>query len=207
MVPDDDQPVRSQIEFVHARERIKVLLDDTRSSILRSIRSGIVEEDSSVRRSLTVPEVARKLGESASKIYHHVDQLVEHGFLRIAHEERKKRSTVTYYERTADAFVIMSGEESIDLELNRDEEFISVLDKILNLDMSPDDRRDAAKLLVEYRKHTRDALEFVSRKTRREIPLEQIESVLNFLAQIHRGSHEDGIEITKRLHRVLLDLK
>ncbi len=195
---------KQQIEFVHNRERIKVLMDDTRSNILRAIRGGLAEEDGHVRRCLSVPEIARKLGESASKIYHHVDLLVEHQFLRIAREERKKRSTITFYERAADAFVIMAGEEFLVVELDRHEEFVSTLDNILGLDLTPDESKHGALLIARYLKNTRDALEHVTKHVKKEIPLEHIESVLQFLATLYSHSSFEGIEITTELRSLFL---
>ena len=76
-------------------------MDKTRREILAVLKKGIELEDETISYELSVPQIAEVIGATPQKIYHHIDVLEENNFIRIAKEERRKRSTVTFYERTA----------------------------------------------------------------------------------------------------------
>jgi len=71
-----------RVKVVSDPERIKILVDPMRRRILRTMKEGIENEEGIIRKEMTVPEIARKLGVSAPKCYHHLDLLVEHGFVK-----------------------------------------------------------------------------------------------------------------------------
>ena len=120
MSPDDkirsEERADRSVKVVSDPEKIKILVDPMRRKILQTMREGIENDDGTVRKEITVPEIARKLGVSAPKCYHHLDLLLENGFVRVAKEEKKKRTSITYYERTAPAFVLASTIDEIERE-------------------------------------------------------------------------------------------
>ncbi len=149
------------IQIVTDAERIKILMDKTRLKILHLLREGI-PEGGKRRHELTVRELAELLGISTPQsLYHHVDLLVEHGFLYPAREVKKKRSRITYYARTSPVFLIVNsvGEipeydegigqfarmfvESLDIELTPEE-----MDRLVNLIVKYDQRE--AQVLARY---------------------------------------------------------
>ncbi|MHA1213649.1 MAG: ArsR/SmtB family transcription factor [Candidatus Heimdallarchaeota archaeon] len=115
----DKNDTSSIVTIVSKPERIKILVDPMRRKILRTMREGLENDDGTIRKEMTVPEIARKLGVSAPKCYHHLDLLVDHGFVRVAKEEKKKRTSITYYERTAPAFVLASSIDEVERENRR----------------------------------------------------------------------------------------
>ncbi|MHA1245294.1 MAG: ArsR/SmtB family transcription factor, partial [Candidatus Heimdallarchaeota archaeon] len=84
------------VKVVSDPEKIKILVDPMRRKILRTMREGLENDDGTIRKEMTVPEIARKLGVTAPKCYHHLDLLVENGFVRVAREEKKTRTSITY---------------------------------------------------------------------------------------------------------------
>jgi DNA-binding transcriptional ArsR family regulator len=144
-------------EIVSDPKRIKALIDENRLGILRALREGILEEDGTIRYEMTVPEIADRLKKKAPNLYHHADVLVEHGFLEVARQEQKKRSSITYYRRTKAVFVISSEPDG---EIPHD-----VYDKPLmaalahSFDLTPENKEQLEKLMHEYRIHRNKALE------------------------------------------------
>lgn len=70
-------------------EQIKVLSHPLRLRILESLS----------RKPMTTMQVAEKLGEKPTSLYHHVDLLEEAGFIELVNT-RKKRGTIEKYYRT-----------------------------------------------------------------------------------------------------------
>ncbi|MHA1213005.1 MAG: hypothetical protein ACTSSH_11135, partial [Candidatus Heimdallarchaeota archaeon] len=58
----DASDTGSIVTIVSNPEKIKILVDPMRRKILRTMREGLENEDGTIRKEMTVPEIARKLG-------------------------------------------------------------------------------------------------------------------------------------------------
>lgn len=171
------------VKVVSDPEKIKILVDPMRRKILRTMREGIENEDGTIRKEITVPEIARKLGVSAPKCYHHLDLLLENGFVRVAKEEKKKRTSITYYERTAPAFVLASTIDEIEREEGLVvEPLMFFVNNGFKLKLSENDLKEAQKLANELDSRRHSIYVKIAKNIKGNIPEDKIRNVLNFVA-------------------------
>ncbi len=202
MVPNKsvDEISENIVKVVSDPEKIKILVDPMRRKILRTMREGIENEDGTIRKEITVPEIARKLGVSAPKCYHHLDLLLENGFVRIAKEEKKKRTSITYYERTAPAFVLASTIDEIEREEGLViEPLMYFVNKGFMLNLSEKELIEAQKLANELASRRHSIYVKIAKSIKGNIPEEKIRNVLNFVA--NQSATED--KRCKEIHNEL----
>ena len=80
---------------VETPEQLKALSDPLRQRLLELFARG-----------MTVKQAAAALGEKQTKLYHHVDQLLAAGLIRVAREERVRAVIERTFEATARRFVV-----------------------------------------------------------------------------------------------------
>jgi DNA-binding transcriptional ArsR family regulator len=211
---DDEEMLNGEgassiVKIVTNPDKIKILVDPMRRKILGTMREGLENEDGTIRKEMTVPEIARKLGVSAPKCYHHLDLLVEHGFVRVAKEEKKKRTSITYYERTSPAFVLAS---SID-EIERKEGIrVSPLIMFINdgfmLGLSDEEQEEAQELIDEFTERNHKYIIKAAQQFKGKIPDDQMRAVLNFVSNQYASQDKRCLEIRKELNNYLkIDLE
>jgi DNA-binding transcriptional ArsR family regulator len=172
----------SRVEIVSDPERIKILVDPMRRKILRTMREGL-EEEGKIRKEMTVPEIARKLGVSAPKCYHHLDLLVEHRFVRVAKEEKKKRTSITYYERTSPAFVLASTIDEVERKEGiKTDPLISFINHGFHFQLSEKEQEEAQKLIDEFSSRSHQIFVKVAEALKGNIPDEKMRDVLGFVS-------------------------
>ncbi|MHA1555933.1 MAG: ArsR/SmtB family transcription factor [Candidatus Heimdallarchaeota archaeon] len=192
------------VKVVSDPEKIKILVDPMRRKILRTMREGIENEDGTIRKEITVPEIARKLGVSAPKCYHHLDLLLENGFVRVAKEEKKKRTSITYYERTAPAFVLASTIDEIEREEGLvTEPLMFFVNNGFNLNLSKKELEEAQKLIDEYDSRRHSIFVKVAKNIKGNIPENKIRDVLNFAANQLTSEDKRCLEILNELQKYI----
>ncbi|MHA1155594.1 MAG: ArsR/SmtB family transcription factor [Candidatus Heimdallarchaeota archaeon] len=192
------------VKVVSDPEKIKILVDPMRRKILRTMREGIENEDGTIRKEITVPEIARKLGVSAPKCYHHLDLLLENGFVRVAKEEKKKRTSITYYERTAPAFVLASTIDEIEKEEGHvTEPLMFFVNNGFNLKLSKKDLEEAQKLVDEFDSRRHSIFVKVAKSIKGNIPENKIRDVLNFAANQLTSEDKRCLEILNELQKYI----
>jgi len=193
------------IKIITDQEKIKIIMDKTRMKILKLLREGIIEEGKR-RHELTVREMAELLNISTPQsLYHHVDLLVEHGFLYPAKEVKKKRSKITYYARTASVFFVVSSLGEVpeyDLGMG---EFVKVFLDTLGIEVSDEEFHELAKLFVEFQKRETDIISKYAPliKMRDEEDQSNFNQGLWVFAKIMLASDEHGIEISKKISKII----
>lgn len=199
----------SRVQIVSDPDKIKILVDPMRRRILGTMRTGIENEDGTIRKEMTVPEIARKLGVSAPKCYHHLDLLVENGFVRVAKEEKKKRTSITYYERTSPAFVLASSIDEVERQEGiRENPLIKFLDEGFMLNLSKKDLDKAQKLIDEYTSINHSYIVKAAEKLKGNIPDEQMRAVLGFVSNQYASQNKRCQEIRKELTKFIrIDLE
>lgn len=82
--------------IIRSVEQLKALADPLRGQVLRAVCCT----------SLTVPQIAAKLGTKVTRLYHHMDLLEKANLVEVV-ETRQNRGTVErYYQATASHFVV-----------------------------------------------------------------------------------------------------
>ena len=208
MSPDDktrsEERADRSVKVVSDPEKIKILVDPMRRKILQTMREGIENEDGTIRKEITVPEIARKLGVSAPKCYHHLDLLLENGFVRVAKEEKKKRTSITYYERTAPAFVLASTIDEIEREEGiKTEPLMFFVNKGFDMNLSDKELEEAQKLIDEYGARRHKTVVQIAKDIKSNIPEDKIRDVLNLLANYLTSKDERCREILKELDKYI----
>ena len=192
------------VKVVSDPEKIKILVDPMRRKILRTMRECLENDDGTIRKEMTVPEIARKLGVTAPKCYHHLDLLVENGFVRVAREEKKTRTSITYYERTAPAFVLASTIDEIQKEEGIDRDpLISIIDNGFKLGLSEKDQADAQKLIEEYSTRSHSIYVKVAKQLKGNLPEDRTGTVLRFVGEQLASQDERCEEIRKELGKYI----
>ncbi|NHJ86031.1 MAG: winged helix-turn-helix transcriptional regulator [Asgard group archaeon] len=194
----------SRVQIVTDPEKIKILVDPMRRKILRTMREGLENDDGSIRKEMTVPEIARKLGVSAPKCYHHLDLLLENGFVRVAKEEKKKRTSITYYERTAPAFVLASSIDEVERKEGiRENPLIELIDVGYMLGLNPKEKEEAQKLIDEFTSINHNYIVKAAEKLKGNIPDDRMNTVLGFVANQYASQNKRCQEIRLELNKYL----
>jgi DNA-binding transcriptional ArsR family regulator len=177
---------RSMIQVVCDPQRIKILIDPMRRKILKTMREGLENEDGTTRKEMTVPEIARKLGVSAPKCYHHLDLLLDHNFVRVARKERKKRTSITYYERTSPFFVLASTIDEVERKegIKKEHPAIKIIQDGFKLDLSDEEAEEAQELIDKYRSIYHDVFVKVSKRLQGNIPDERLSECINIVTGV-----------------------
>jgi DNA-binding transcriptional ArsR family regulator len=192
------------VKVVSNPEKIKILVDPMRRKILRTMREGLENDDGTIRKEMTVPEIARKLGVTAPKCYHHLDLLVENGFVRVAREEKKTRTSITYYERTAPAFVLASTIDEIQKQEGIDRDpLISIIDNGFKLELSKKEMDEAQKLIEEYSSRSHNIYVKVAKQLKGNLPEDRTGIVLRFVGEQLASQDERCEQIRKELAKYI----
>jgi predicted transcriptional regulator len=76
-------------------EQLRAIADPLRQRLLQTFA-----------RSCSIKEAAKELGEPVTKLYHHVDQLLAAGLIRVAGEERRRAVVERHFQVAAHRFVV-----------------------------------------------------------------------------------------------------
>ncbi|NHJ04258.1 MAG: ArsR family transcriptional regulator [Candidatus Heimdallarchaeota archaeon] len=202
MSPSDES--QSRVSIVSDPEKIKILVDPMRRKILRTMREGKETEDGTLRKEMTVPEIAQKLGVAAPKCYHHVDLLLENGFVRVAKEEMKKRSKITYYERTSPAFILATTIDEIERKEGiRTDPLIYFINDGYQLGLTETEQEEAQKLIDELGSRRHNIVVKVAQKLKGNIPEEKIRDVVNLVANQFAAYDQECLDIQKELQKYI----
>jgi DNA-binding transcriptional ArsR family regulator len=200
----NSEEASSIVKIVTDPDKIKILVDPMRRRILGTMREGLENEDGTIRKEMTVPEIARKLGVSAPKCYHHLDLLVEHGFVRVAKEEKKKRTSITYYERTSPAFVLASSIDELERKEGiREAPLIKFISEGFMLGLSDDEQKEAQNLIDEFTERNHKYIIKAAQQFKGKIPDQRMRDVLGFVASQYASQDKRCIEIRKELNKYL----
>lgn len=205
----NSQGASSRVKIVGNPEEIKILVDPMRRKILRTMREGIENDDGTIRKEMTVPEIARKLGVSAPKCYHHLDLLVDYGFVRVAKEEKKKRTSITYYERTAPAFVLASSIDEVERQEGiRENPLIKLINDAFLLGLKSDELEEAQKLIDEHTSRQHSYTVKAAQKLKGVIPDDQMGTVLGFVSNQYASQDKRCQELRSELTKYIkIDLE
>ena len=109
--PPDSQPTGDEIAetyLVDDLAKLKVLADPLRVRILEAF----------VEEARTTKQVANKLGEKTTKLYHHVDALEKAGFVRLERTRQNRGTLEKYYRAVARVFRagpdLFTGADAVD---------------------------------------------------------------------------------------------
>jgi DNA-binding transcriptional ArsR family regulator len=188
------------VQVITEPEIIKIISDDERIKILRMIHEGVENNEGEVRRALSVPEIAGKMGTSAPRIYHHIDILVSHGLL-IPYEVKKTRRSTTYYMRSASAFILLwnlDDEEIVETSKNVNELII----KGLGINLSDEEVELGSELRNTVQFNLNNCLGDMSKKIKDRIPEERLFETLKHLALLKFLTSDENVEKARELAKL-----
>ena len=133
------------------RDAFKLLEEETRRKIVSMLRD----------ESLTVKDIAGKLGLTPQNIYHHMNRLQDAGIVRLSYERRDGHIIESYYSTSADNFVYSEDR----IPENTTQSYMDVLNGLNELGHGLDVAMDAASRLEElYTMYLRGTVTDVSRE-------------------------------------------
>lgn len=81
--------------LIESPEQLKALAEPVRQSLLEQFC-----------RPATIKQVAAKLGVPVTRLYHHVDQLLAAGLIRVAREEKRRAVSERFFQAVARRFAV-----------------------------------------------------------------------------------------------------
>lgn len=133
------------------RDAFKLLEEETRRKIVSMLRD----------ESLTVKDIAGRLGLTPQNIYHHMNRLQDAGIVRLSYERRDGHIIESFYSTSADNFVYSEDR----IPENTTQSYMDVLNGLNELGHGLDVGLDAASRLEElYTIYLRGAVRDVSRE-------------------------------------------
>lgn len=145
-----------EIRVISDPEVIKVLLNPTRREILKVLRKGYYRDGSSkISYDMSVSEIAEILETTPQRLYHHIDKLIEAGLVEKSREEKKVRSVITYYRRTARNFIISYEADSTGQMYEEQGKNLSkTLVEAFDLELSDEEKEKLAETLTMISKNS-----------------------------------------------------
>jgi DNA-binding transcriptional ArsR family regulator len=92
--------------LIETPEQLRAVADPLRQRLLQAFADP-----------LPVREAAARLGEPLTKLYHHVDQLLAAGLIRVAREERKRAVVERHFQTVASRFAVAPSAFGGELEI------------------------------------------------------------------------------------------
>ncbi|MCY3414069.1 MAG: winged helix-turn-helix transcriptional regulator [Candidatus Heimdallarchaeota archaeon] len=196
------------IAIISDPEKIRIMLDETRLQILRVMRHGIQRQGEPLSYDYTVAEISDLLKTKPQRIYHHVDKLIAHGFLIKSKEEKKSRSTLAYYRRTANGFIISydSDQEIEDLS-NHNKDFMNNLLKVFEIELNEEEIAKTYLLLDELMKLESKIFKTLNDRitTTHQTNNDRIFNFTRFMMGIGVVNSERGSEIYQEFGKLLFN--
>ncbi|MHA2091538.1 MAG: winged helix-turn-helix domain-containing protein [Candidatus Kariarchaeaceae archaeon] len=202
--PSSGHPLIKAIEIIADPTRIRIMLDETRSEILKIMKDGIYR-DGVLSHDLSVSEIAERLGSPPQRIYHHVDKLVEFEFIEKSREEKKIRSITTYYQRTAKAFIISfdSDNPSKDLTSKTDKWVRSML-RSFGIRLHDHEIYTLIELIAKLWQKSAQIIEKLSEKVLDDISYKNFDKSFGFLNEIMLHNDPAVQEIRDQISSMIL---
>jgi DNA-binding transcriptional ArsR family regulator len=179
------EAMMNEILVISDPEKIRILMDETRREILKVMNTNSFR-DGKKAFDMSVGEIAEALGSQPQRIYHHIDKLVEAGFVVKSREEKKTRSIVTYYKRTAKAFIIAYEESDVSREIftKRSHDFLATLQEAFKLKFSPEEVEELSNLISKLWKNRSKHIESLSKKLNPDFKGKDVDFMFRFLREI-----------------------
>ncbi len=104
---DEDTCSKSipEVRVVSDSDKIQILMHEVRREILAVMKNTHSRKDTQVS-DWSVKELSQVMEISPQRIYHHMDKLLEGGFVYKCREQKINRSVTSYYRRSAKRYVI-----------------------------------------------------------------------------------------------------
>ena len=95
-----DSPEQMDSYRISDIEQVKALSHPLRMRIIETLAAA---------DPMTTKQVAERLGEKPTRLYHHVDKLEQAGLIRLTHTKQNRGTTEKYYETIARQFSCRCG--------------------------------------------------------------------------------------------------
>ena len=219
---NDEVTDNGKVRVIEEPEKIQIMLEETRRSILAVLGTGIEENEAVKRFSMSVAEITQQLnalhpmaeGKQLFKqtaIYHHVEILKDAGFIKI---DQSLSGVTTFYCRTAPVFVgstvlastldILNNEEPISERLNQKAQKLLKTFELTGLE--PSKKKDFEILLNLYQKKKTSLHENIA-KDIKHIDNENALDLYKFIWFFWACSDSEMVGIAKRVKDFLLNSK
>lgn len=189
---ENPEEYQRELIVISDPEKIRILMDDTRREILQVMRTTTYRDGKKVV-DMSVGEIADALDTAPQRIYHHIDKLIEAGFVIKSREEKKTRSTVTYYKRTAKGIIIAYEEQDLSPQMyeKRSMNYLKSLSEAFDLDFSTDELEVLGDHLSKLWKNNAKFLEAISEHIHPNFKGKDIDHMIRFMRGVFE--YKDGV--------------
>ncbi len=165
------------------QEAFKLLEDGTRRQIVFMLRD----------ETLTVKDIARRLGLTPQNIYHHMNKLQDAGIVQLGYERREGHIIESYYSTSADNFVYSEDR----IPENTTQSYMDLLNGLNELGHELDSGLDKASRLEElYSAYLRGAVS--------EVPRDDVCEVCSFSGFFMKFGPMNNVLLNRVLHMAAL---
>ncbi len=202
--PDKGKASTKSIEIVSDPERIRIMLDETRSEILKIIKMG-TNRQGKPSYDLSVGEISDRIGSAPQRIYFHVDKLVECGFLEKSREVKKKRSKTTYYKRTAMAFIINYNTDNPPKDITtKTEEWVRNMLSSFDIILDRAEIYTLFELVNKLWQRSSILIEKLSTKVSTKVSYKEFDRTFGFLNDLMLHNDEEVREIRDNISSIII---
>ncbi len=196
-----------EIQVISDPEVIKVLLNPTRREILQVMRKGHYRDGSSkISYDMSVGEIAEILDTTPQRLYHHIDKLIEAGLVEKSREEKKVRSVVTYYQRTARNFIIAYEADSTgQMYEEQGKNMTKTLMEAFNLELDKDEIDLLADTISKLSKNSSFYFSQLAEQLSPDYQGKDIHWALDLVRRAFQMDDQEYLESMKQLKKILED--
>ncbi len=209
IVTNFDIPKMKSIEIIDSAERSRILLDETRSKIIRVMRQGIFR-DGEMSYEFSVSEISERMGTSPQRIYHHVDKLETHEFLNKSKEIKRGKSKTVYYRRSAHGFVInmFTDEDTLEMRTEREERtknWVEKFAKNFKIELTDIEIKRISELIQEIDKGETENYKIIDKNLSSEDLCEGVHQSIMFMQNLMLLNNPDSYAAMKEIGDIMLN--
>lgn len=228
LTPEGEKP-QKEIEFVTDENRSEVLDDPVRLEIIKILRRGIQDTQTSqefneeknetiirkkeVRRNImSVTEIVKASEENdqlekvtKNQAYYHIPKLIESGFVIKYGTVQTGDRTTDYYRRTARSFVLTAGKMvSAEEEVRkRSEKHVERYSRVFDLGLSEDEKDKLVNHLVKAERIINKARPKIAKMITGDVADSEVIDMYMWLLRIHAFGSEEWVNIQREMHHLL----
>ena len=204
-VSDECQKMIPEVEIVVDSDKIRILMHQTRRDILAVMKEKHNRGKDYVS-DWSVKELSQVLKISPQRIYHHIDKLLEGGFVYKCRDEKVGRTVTSFYRRSAKRYVIdyeVESDSAKKMLSLRGKEMVEQLINWYDIVITDDERKTLESLFPKLLNSNSKVISRVSSKLKDGYNPHQIPINIRLIMNILSSEDESYIQTLRELNKIL----
>jgi len=202
---DECKKMIPEVEIVVDSDKIRILMHEIRRDILAVMK----EKHNRLKDYVSdwsVKELSQVLKISPQRIYHHIDKLLEGGFVYKCRDEKIGRTITSFYRRSAKRYVIdyeVESDSAKEMLSLRGKEMVEQLINWYDIVITEDERKTLESLFPRLLNSNSKVITRVSSKLKDGYNPHQIPINIRLIMNILSSEDESYIQTLKELNKIL----